>query len=173
METIDAFLAGLKPAIYEKKDPRYDRYPHIILHNDLCLYFQTENMKRQFINNTKNVSFPSLEFERILGLTLGFPPKAVEYYVAIHQEQRKNGDTSGLELGLHYCGVECLTSLHDLTDNVLWLWDQYSHPSILEISVLRENESGKFVEMLEVSYQDRNKLAKIQNELRRKEAIYT
>jgi hypothetical protein len=119
-------------------------------------------LKSQFIEKTKDLQPRSKEFQRILGLTLGFPPKAVEYFLSLI------GTTGTYEndLFLDYCGVVCLSNINDLAQNASWLWDRYP----VGIDELKVSFSAQDVERISIPYGD---FGKIKEVMERKKIIHT
>lgn len=131
---LQGFLLGLKSAIFEPKSDAEKvlySYPHQDLNKWLpephTIVFQKEELKQKFLSELKTIDHPR-DFHRLLGSTLGYPPKAVEDFVKRHELL-----TSGVPLesfvkntiGLRYCGVECSGHVNDLIDDCKWLWDHY------------------------------------------------
>ncbi|SHF23515.1 hypothetical protein SAMN05444392_11170 [Seinonella peptonophila] len=136
MNDITLFMEGYKPALYDTVMskrfmgwlPQLQEYPYIdeginlIPDVKFYLFFQTENQKRDFQSKVSKFAVPSIEFHRLLGQTLGYPPKAVDFYIRCEQEP----SLKPLKVGMHYQGVSCNGSVYDLIDNCNWLWDTYS-----------------------------------------------
>lgn len=128
---------GRKPAIYDtvlsKPFLRWlpillEKYPYIDkgieLREDTTFYmfFQNEELKQSFQNQLKEITVPSPDFHRILGLALGYPPKAVEFYVQCERDP----SLRKFKVGMHYQGVPCNGSVYDLVENCNWLWEKYT-----------------------------------------------
>ncbi|KYQ87588.1 hypothetical protein L2649_02540 [Thermoactinomyces vulgaris] len=77
------------------------------------------------------------EADRILGTILGFPPKAVDFYVRMMEEERKGNIEEyrrmrGRKIGLIYCGCSFVTDIEDFEINALWLLDKYPYEEAKE-----------------------------------------
>jgi len=96
----------------------------------MYLFFQNEDSKRSFLTELEGITTAHSEaFERILGTVLGFPPKAVSYYIYLEQLE-KQGESYYIEadkksICVSFCGMRFKTSTDYLVDDVMWLWDTY------------------------------------------------
>ncbi|RAL22001.1 hypothetical protein [Thermoflavimicrobium daqui] len=147
MPSFESFIKGHKPAIYENSlCPLFSKvlpdlllkYPFIngdnIALNDegeTYLFFDNEELKESFENQLSDITKGSLEFHRLLGRTLGYPPKAVDFY--IHKEV--NSQLSQRSVGLYYMGVNCSSDVLDLDENCQWLWEHYPSHEQLQIRI--------------------------------------
>lgn len=171
----DSFLKGYKPAVLmnPKSDDKEDikmlsSYPFVedIQVFDLegqILYFQNEKLKQDFLDRYQYINDPhSAKYHRLLGLTLGFPPKAVDFYVSElmfpdeHRERR---------IGLGYCGIECISSVGDLIENVTYLWDQINN-SDETTDIWYKPSKTEFI-TFEVTYTDYKKLNQVSDEIKK------
>jgi hypothetical protein len=130
-----SFLMGYKPACFENLDrldseilEKLRRYPFHQIYDNTVIFFQNETLKDQFLQQTRNLSPKSPEFCRVLGLALGFPPKAVEFYVDYYRWQihdRKNALTYFFshKVGYRYIGIMFEGHIDDLFENAGWMWD--------------------------------------------------
>lgn len=102
MMDIDAFFKGYKPSLlynphyeYEIYQPeqmkKLGKYPCLkkvmVYNQEQEIYFQTAEMKESFLRKIKNLAPDSLSFHRELGLAMGFPPMAVDFYVKQMQDE--------------------------------------------------------------------------------------
>ncbi|RAL22562.1 hypothetical protein [Thermoflavimicrobium daqui] len=76
----------------------------------------------------------------VLGETLGYPPKAVSFYVNHWVNLQKDQDQERVNyathhVGLKYCGINCSSSIVDFTDNIKWFWDTYEQPIAIWVVV--------------------------------------
>ncbi|KPC71034.1 hypothetical protein ADL26_15780 [Thermoactinomyces vulgaris] len=130
MKDIESFLRGFKPALLT--NPHYQTY-HAVeslklasypsvgvrLHQmDQLLYFQTEANKSRFLEQTHLLLPDSPAYHREVGLALGFPPRAVEYYVSVMHHE----GVDECKVYLEYCGIGFVTSLDYMQEDILWLW---------------------------------------------------
>ncbi|MBA4495257.1 hypothetical protein ACFO25_00205 [Paenactinomyces guangxiensis] len=148
MNEIEAFLNGIKPTLLlaEQQKPFTTMlaYPnaeiHLIPNRRQCLFFPTEEKMREWQERTAGITHTTPEFHRELGLTLGYPPKAVDFYVRrvkCEQEGRLN-ELKRLKLkvvGMHYAGISCNGSGDDIIHNVRWLWDRYRLAEPLKVRI--------------------------------------
>lgn len=148
IKEVDAFLLGIRPAVYYcVEDPQFQHsrdqlmtYPFVNKNIDLYdgtdffLFFQNEDLRQKFLGQSKGVKVRSNKFHQILGETLGYPPKAVDFYVQCLDKK----ELEQLKVGMHYMGIHCSGSAGDLVENTLWLWDTYSRSdvhSLLEVRI--------------------------------------
>ncbi|MGA8943250.1 MAG: hypothetical protein WB502_11095 [Thermoactinomyces sp.] len=141
----EAFLMGIKPALLASTNvPNhlenmhlFKKYPHIkeniSPHNkaDFFLFFQTESMKKDFLEKMNKVEPLSPEFHEILGIALGFPPLAVKHFVKCNRLEKVEKRLDEFEKQLSYkvsfiySGIRCGGHVDDLVENSVWLWEKY------------------------------------------------
>lgn len=87
-----AFLDGYKPAILIlKTNQLYDQikdYPHITPfnnHPESCIFFQTDCLKQEYQQRIKGVKLFSPAYHFIVGTTLGFPLRSVEFFAKMRK----------------------------------------------------------------------------------------
>lgn len=143
-----AFLKGYKPAFLEIPHERWKtEYLEYLLENYLYvsekeydllsgrrfyLFFQNELVQSQFYAEIKRSRLSEKEADRILGTILGFPPKAVDFYVRMMEEKRKGHleeyqRMRERKIGLIYCGCSFSSDIEDLEINALWLLGKYPY----------------------------------------------
>ena len=150
----EAFLAGMKPALYGNSKsltfmenfhlfapyPCVTRNIDIFDGADFFLFFQDDELKENFLFNMRRVSPRSPEFHELLGVTLGYPPLAAKYYaqcIRLEQEGR-NQEREKLDqfrVSIHYAGIRCTGHINDLTENAIWLWNRYEDNEDLKIGI--------------------------------------
>lgn len=176
MRDLDAFLLGYKPALLDtvlSEDfatmlPDLKRkYPYITegigLRDDVTTYmfFQTEEQKKSFQQQLEKVAPKSPEFHKILGLALGYPPKAVEFHSKLWSENEEAKQLELRKVGMHYYGITCNGNVDDLIENCLWLWDTYNFPDgpkdTLEVRI--------HTNFYPVEYKDVDTLKKLQEQV--------
>ncbi|SEM68603.1 hypothetical protein [Lihuaxuella thermophila] len=172
MYDVEAFLTGIKPSLLlSTAHPLFEKvlaYPSLEI--DLIddrpqyLFFHTEKERACFAKRVDPLSHRSPAFHRELGLVLGYPPKAVEFYVRKKecQDQCNWHDLQLLKAkiaGLHYAGIGCNSNVDDLWDNAHWLWNTYRQDEILNIRV--------DAKLLPVKYRDENDLMKVIQQAKR------
>lgn len=149
MNPVESFIRGIKPALHEpamnqrlvKELPRLIKnYPYLTEGIDLYdgtqfyLFFQNEEMKKKFLEDTKGIKPRSIPFHKALGLALGFPPKAVDFYCRCLQLEEE-GKPEPPRVGIHYCGLNFSSDPADLTENITWLWERYQYKDILHVRI--------------------------------------
>ncbi|MFC7443499.1 hypothetical protein [Laceyella putida] len=146
MNEIISFKNGIKPSLLlEESQPGFDEmlsFPHVSIHllegARQCLFFPDEREKMNWMQRTASLSHTTPAFHKELGLVLGYPPKAVDFFVRRIQCQ-KEGHLEELErlkakrVGLHYAGISCNGNVDDLIENVYWLWDTYEVDDVLHV----------------------------------------
>lgn len=170
----ESFLNGYKPAVLmnPNRDDEKDfiplaRYPFVenIQVFDLAgqvLYFQNEQLKQDYLYQSKNTSDPhSPEFHRLLGLTLGFPPKAVDFYVS---ELMSPNNYREDRVGLDYCGISCISGLDDLLENAYFLWNRNKNQNE-ELEIWHKSTPESKSKTYEIRYQDYDQLLQVQKEI--------
>lgn len=151
---IQSFLYGYKPAYlhaagfkfpYQTKDEvkQLDKYPCIegIFSPSSyaqVLYFQNHQLKENFLLSGIDYRKDSREFQLLLGETLGYPPKAVRYFVN-HYWNEVDTERSD-KIGMHYCGISFVACIDDLEENSKWLWDTYNYCGDIVVTRKTENK---------------------------------
>jgi hypothetical protein len=153
LKTVDAFLKGYKPAFLEIPDterttahldlllsnyPYVDETEHDLLNsNRFYLFFQDKSIYAQFQKEIKRIAFTKAEIDRLLGVILGFPPKAIDFYVRMMTEKR-NGNLEAFQrmknrkISMIYCGCSFGSDINDFETNVRWLLDKYPYEEAKE-----------------------------------------
>lgn len=150
MMPYQSFLSGIKPACFENLDlldpeiqAQLKRYPFHQNYENAAIFFQNEALKEQFLQQTEGLSLDSPTYHKVLGLTLGFPPKAVEFYANYYEWQLRDR-TSAVhhyfthKVGYRYAGVMCEGHIDDLVENAEWLWNRYGLAQDMMIKVIQK-----------------------------------
>jgi hypothetical protein len=146
MKELQAFQLGIKPtALFAEGQEQYKElltYPHvpvnILSYRKQSLFFHTEKQKKEWINRTNRMDHTSLEFHKELGLVLGYPPLAVEFFIRRLKSKREGQNEevdkmSKESIGLNYAGIVCNSCVDDLIENAKWLWDTYHQDLTLRV----------------------------------------
>jgi hypothetical protein len=129
---IDAFFKGYKPAILynyntewgrheEDKEARLHKYPSInaFVHDmDQVIYFQSKELRDSFQKKIDGIEPDTSAYYKELGLILGFPPKAVQFYCDWLVDESLKWERVSLE----FCGICCVGAIKDIKENVEWFW---------------------------------------------------
>ncbi|RAL22560.1 hypothetical protein [Thermoflavimicrobium daqui] len=150
LSSYEAFLEGVKPATYVNLDiivrpeliPNLMEYANFNESDNFWMFFRDEEMKTQFLNQYSNLSHNDPERERILGLTLGYPPKAVDFYTYYYEWQQREREEAKHwyfthKVGMKYHGIMFTSHIDDLKENAQWLWDTYQIEEDTYIKVVR------------------------------------
>jgi hypothetical protein len=93
----ESFLAGIKPSCYEclsQVPPdvlkKLEKFPRFSVHPGYDIFFRDEPARDGFAKAVENLSRDSAEVHRLLGLVLGFPPRAVVTTITIAEPIRSN-----------------------------------------------------------------------------------
>ncbi|TCW40838.1 hypothetical protein EDC32_101487 [Laceyella sacchari] len=138
------FLIGRKPALYGNTgSPTFMKNLHLFEHypcvtenidifdgEDFYLFFQNEELKETFLSKLRDVKPRSPEFHRLLGVTLGYPPLAAQFFAECHRlEEEKHIDEYERlfkqKVSFYYSGIRCNGHVNDLVENSVWLWERY------------------------------------------------
>ncbi|MFC7442216.1 hypothetical protein [Laceyella putida] len=167
MKDIESFLQGYKPALLT--NPHYQLYhaadllklstypsTKVKIHKmDQLLYFQTKAEKQRFLQQTHPLLPDSPCYHREVGLALGFPPKAVEYYVTtMHHES-----VDEQKVYLEYCGIGFVTSIDYMMEDIQWLWQHVptrSKPFFTNVCYKVQGKQKPF--HLKIAYSDSSAL---------------
>lgn len=145
MVDVDAFLLGMKPALYGNTGSptmmtnieKLMKYPHITKGidifdgEDFFLFFQNEDLKNRFLQNVDQVMPRTPMFHELLGNTLGYPPLAAGFYASCME----NEDMYVHSLSIRYAGIRCISHVDELIQNAVWLWDRYTEKEDMKILI--------------------------------------
>ncbi|MGX9706627.1 hypothetical protein [Laceyella tengchongensis] len=141
----EVFLMGLKPAIYQSaNNVTFQKTVHLYKHSpcvtegihlhdeaDFFLFFQTEQMKEDFLKKMATVKRLSPEFHELIGVTIGYPPLAAKYFAEcrrLKEVEKRMDDYEELfkhKVSFIYSGIRCNGHVNDLVENSVWLWERY------------------------------------------------
>ncbi|WP_028778198.1 hypothetical protein [Shimazuella kribbensis] len=157
-----AFIMGMKPAVmtndrYKMIHYLKDKYPFFTLQKrpncNEYIFFQDKSKKEHFLDQMDKKPNPqNPEHIRALGLILGFPPKAVDYFVRLHFATSDKPILASQNVGLYYCGIHCASSVDSLLDDVLWLWDKYPYPEIDTLQI--RYHRGSIEQLCKLDYEN-------------------
>lgn len=154
---VEAFLKGIKPAVYGNSNSHYfmqhldqlKQYPYTTDKIDLFdgadfyLFFQTEQQKDDFLTVVNNLKPRSIAFHGLLGRTLGYPPRSVEFFIE-KERLREVREQEGLKklkqmsVTIYYCGCSPASHISDMIANVEWFWQRYNYEDTIQIGMLHE-----------------------------------
>ncbi|WP_124726275.1 hypothetical protein [Staphylospora marina] len=138
-----AFLKGFKPALLEVPNGEFasdvvrllgNGYPYVsermidlLGGRRFFLYFQNEAECIRF-----RTAFAEEDKDRGLGLALGFPPKAVDWFVRMQTAKRSGNleqyrQMKDRKIGMGYCGCLFVCDVGDFLENARWLLDTYPY----------------------------------------------
>lgn len=100
MHDVDAFLIGMKPALYGNTgSPTFMKHLDELLSypcvtdgidifdgEDFFLFFQNETQKQDFLRRFVHVQPRSPQFHQLLGDTLGYPSLATQFYASCQKK---------------------------------------------------------------------------------------
>lgn len=128
----EAFLAGHKPALLCHCDEDREflqkltesRFPKVQIRGDLTLFFQNEMLKDQFLTQSKGLEPGTPEHHRLLGITLGYPPIAADYFARSWTDRRLWDESVAFD----YCGLFFAGHINDVIPIAEWLWSNVPAP---------------------------------------------
>lgn len=148
VSSYEAFLEGIKPSTYVNLDilsrpeliPELQKYPSWNDGENFWMFFQTEEQKENFLSQHDCLHEDDPERERIVGLELGFPPKAVNFYTHYYKWQQHDREKAkewffANKASMYYHGLRFTSHVDDLEDNVRWLWSKYQIDEPVEVSI--------------------------------------
>lgn len=133
-----AFLDGYKPALIMDNDSRYflrvKHFPRYCYNKYLTYFFQNDSLKEKFTTELKKVVRGSYEECCLIGLTLGYPKKSVEFFARNDQIEKEIGvlPNRDVAIGMAWAGFRFSTSLEFLEEEAKWMWETYQHPKANE-----------------------------------------
>lgn len=173
-----AFLDGYKPAtitfrqsrFFDQFYPELKRYPNIEISNEVAegfMFFQTEEMKAEYINKMKNVEEDSFFDHYYTGLALGFPERSVRLFSNFREIEALIGEMpkeeERLGVGINWAGFQFKSFLPFVQEEIGWLWSVYKHPKSVNVPLyLRANNQPS----IEIPYGDYQLLDKLIKEIR-------
>ncbi|SHF22501.1 hypothetical protein SAMN05444392_11123 [Seinonella peptonophila] len=154
----DAFLDGYKPAIqFETYSRHFNRvsdlpFPSYQLDEDLCMFFQTEELKQTYLDRMNGVNENSYEEIYIMGTTLGFPEKSVDLYAKARVLEAKTGiypteEEKMYKIGVNWAGFEFAGFLNVLEPDIQWLWNTYNQSKAVEEPFYLWTEESSYIEV--------------------------
>jgi hypothetical protein len=127
---LDAFLACIKPAILchceEDHDiiQRLNSFPKVHIKRDLTLFFQNRTLKEDFLKKSHGLKPGSAEHHRIIGLALGYPPMAADFFARSWIDQSLWNESVAFDYhGLYFAG-----HINDIQAIAEWLWSNVPAP---------------------------------------------
>jgi hypothetical protein len=143
----ESFLAGIKPSCYEcisQVPPdvlkKLEKFPRFSVHPGYDIFFRDERARDGFTKAAENLSRDSAEFHRLLGLALGFPPRAVDFYVKSISGELNREQFYEQKVGLYHAGVWCAGHKRDLVENMGWLWERYPYHDQSRVATYHNND---------------------------------
>ncbi|WP_044640479.1 hypothetical protein [Risungbinella massiliensis] len=149
--SIEGFLKGIKPACYESIERISDEhlqelqsYPHLDNGREV-IYFQSADLLQTFEGKVKYLEKGSPDWVAVLGETLGYPPKAVQYYTEHWKRHLVDQEAERIyhqnhHIGMKYAGIQSASHIQDLIENVHWFWNTYQYPISLWVMVYYAKE---------------------------------
>ena len=168
-----AFLDGYKPAILIERDNPYLHlvrgYPSYQYDEWNILFFQNDELRRRFLSLLKGVEKGSYEECCLVGLTLGFPKKSVEFFARNDQIEKETGIfPMKVAIGMMWAGISFTTHIDYVEHEARWLWDTYKHPKAIENPLYLWTKETSY---LEVPYGDFDQLLKACEYIRKKRGL--
>lgn len=143
----ESFLAGIKPSSYEclaQLPPdalkKLEKFPRFSVHPGYDIFFRDEPERDGFAKAVENLSRDSTEFHRLLGLALGFPPRAVDFYVKRISGELNREQFYEQKVGLYHAGVWCAGHKRDIVENMGWLWERYPYHDQSKVATYHNND---------------------------------
>jgi len=169
-----AFLDGYKPAILIERDNPYlpfvRGYPSYQYDELNTLFFQNEELRRQYLRKLSGIKKGSYEECCLVGLTLGFPKKSVEFFARNDQIEKETGilPNRDVSIGMEWAGICFATHIDYVEHEARWLWDTYKHPKAIENPLYLWTKETSY---LEVPYGDFGQLKEASEYIRKKRGL--
>lgn len=134
--SIQLFNAGIKPALLlsdrQLTHVNYIEKPLYRYKSNVLITNHAKDMKI-FMDKAVNQKNGDKEFNWFywLGITLGFPPNACEYFCRLRIDESARAE----KVKVNYHGIEFTTSEATLTDNILWMKNRYTIPKKLRSNI--------------------------------------
>lgn len=175
----EAFSDGYKPAILLKRTakffPKVSGFPFIQPFNSLdpdgCIIFRSENQKEAYQQQIKSVVEDTYQWHYIVGQTLGYPEKSVEWFSHVFADKKKtgkdNGDIALFGVGVVWAGFFFKTNVKYLSEEIQVLWNRYQHPKAVENPLYLRTDTG----YIEISYGDLEHVRRVQRNVMRQRGL--
>lgn len=177
---VDAFLDGYKPAIQietfhsrfeDVSSSSHPRVPYMDS-EELMMFFQSEKEKMNYLERIEGVNRFSYEANIVLGLTLGFPKKSVEYFSemqeAMQQSDELFANMKRYELGIEWAGFYFSTHFDLVEEETKWLWSTYTHPKAIEEPFYLWSQETSYIE---VAFGDFDQLKEVRGYIMKKRGL--
>ncbi|MBA4603525.1 hypothetical protein [Thermoactinomyces mirandus] len=158
----EAFLMGIKPALcrqmipqLEELMPQLEKYPYMIDEDGTYLFFQNQELMNNYLARLSNIEWGSSEYHRLLGLTLGYPPSAVEFFL----DKLTDHSLYQYSVNVGYAGYRFVAHVSDLHHIIDDMWNQHK--------VEEKTRLGVGSELYYIGYRDYEELQKFVTEVRR------
>jgi hypothetical protein len=173
----EAFLDGYKPALLiatshkSFENVASTDFPRITPFDDeegSYIFFQTERQKEEYQRRIEGVQLRSYEFNLIVGETLGFPLKSVEYFSRMRALEDKLGHYPEIErqekVGVVWAGFFFSSHMDFVEQEVNWLWSTYQHEKAIGLPLyIPRYDQGRYEE---IPYGDFEKLHRVIQDIR-------
>lgn len=134
-----AFLDGYKPSIIVLQTNQYfdqlKDFPHIHpfdRHPESYIFFQNEQLKKEYAAKKEGIDAFTYEDHILLGLTLGFPRRSVEWFAKMRRIEDETGEFPQEDtifgIGISWAGFYFGTHLDLAAREIAWLWQTYTSP---------------------------------------------
>jgi hypothetical protein len=159
-----AFLDGYKPALLTyPSDKLHDTvlatdFPRITPFDKQSgshILFQTKQQKEEYQRKIEGVKRGTYDFHIIVGETLGFPKRSVEYYSKMRVLEDRIGhypeEERQTKIGVNWAGFFFSSHIDFVEQEVQWLFNTYQHEKAIGLPVslwTRETDA------IEVEYGD-------------------
>lgn len=138
-----AFLDGYKPStIVLRSNNFFDQlqsYPSIHPfnnHPESYIFFQSEELKQEYIRKKVEIKDDTFEDHVLLGITLGFPRKSCEWFAKMRQLEEQTGafpeEDTLYGIGISWAGFFFRTHVDIAIQEIKWLWNTYTSPKAVE-----------------------------------------
>ncbi len=160
ISSYEAFLEGRKPATYVNLGiisrpeliSKLMKYPKINEFGDFWMFFRNDRMKSRYMKQMNGIKPGTPERQYILGITLGYPPKAVDFYTRYFEWQLREREVAKdwfftHNVAMKYHGIMFVSHVDDLEENARWLWDTYQIDEEICIEAIKmpERENERFI----------------------------
>lgn len=136
-----AFTTGIKKAylvneLRERDEYSYlaGKYPGAKIDDERCIFFQTGELRDEFMSRFDGIEPDSPEYHRLLGQTFGYPPQAIEFFI----QRMEDPTLDKKRAGFHYAGLNFVGNVEQSLEICYWLWKNVRVPmGPVEVNHLR------------------------------------
>jgi hypothetical protein len=167
-----AFLDGYKPALLTSHRDEFHEtviatdFPRITPFDEYepssHIFFQTEEQREKYAEQIIGVEWGTYDYHKIVGETLGFPKRSVDYFAKMRVLEEKIGHYPEEErmnsIGVIWAGFFFSSHVDFVKDEAFWLFNTYKHEKAIGLALYIWSKETSYIE---IPYGDLNRLVAV------------